>query len=57
MRWVDNNICVQENDGENYPLGWYFRTEDEALEGPFGTIEETRENLAKYVIWLNGGEK
>ena len=42
MLWVDDYICVQENDNEERALGWYFRNKAGALSGPYDTIESVR---------------
>jgi len=54
VREIEPNIYLVEDltglDSEQIShLGYYFSNEAQMMEGPFGTIEECRENLSNYV--------
>ena len=45
--WLDDNICKCSGYQDRFD-GYYFRTEDEALEGPFSTPDHAREAMDRY---------
>jgi hypothetical protein len=49
----EKHIWLIEGEGEEYFNGWYFSDELEQYNGPFGTIEEARQNLKLYCDELN----